>query len=152
MSGVARLAPPLLCAALGAAGCDRSLAPRDPVPPGTMAAAGDPIGPVPGVGEPAPRDNPKGDDGAIRANGRSLFVGMNCYGCHGEHGGGGMGPSLRDDVWIYGGAAGDIFESIAQGRANGMPAWGSLLPEDVIWNVTAYVQSLGTPDEVEPPQ
>jgi cytochrome c oxidase cbb3-type subunit 3 len=148
----ARLAPPLLCAAFGAAACDLLMAPREPAPPGTMEVAGNPIGPVPGVGEPAPQSNPKGDDAGIRANGRSLFVGMNCYGCHGEHGGGGMGPSLRDDVWIYGGAAGDIYDSIARGRANGMPAWGSLLPEDLIWNVTAYVQSLGTPNEVEPPQ
>ena len=83
---------------------------------------------------------------------RSLFVGMNCAGCHGEHGGGGMGPSLRDDVWLYGGQAGQIFDSIAQGRANGMPAWGTLLPADLIWNITAYVESLRTDHEPDPPR
>jgi cytochrome c oxidase cbb3-type subunit 3 len=110
------------------------------------------VGPVPGVGEPPRRENPKGGDPSVLANGRSLFVGMNCAGCHGEHGGGGMGPSLRDAVWLYGGDAGSIFDSIAQGRANGMPAWGSMLPEDLIWNITAYVQTLRTDREPDPPR
>jgi cytochrome c oxidase cbb3-type subunit III len=110
------------------------------------------VGPVPGVGEPPPRENPIGDDPTVLANGRNLFVGMNCAGCHGEHGGGGMGPSLRDAAWIYGGDAGSIFDSIAQGRANGMPAWGTLLPEQLIWNITAYVQALRTDQEPDPPR
>jgi cytochrome c oxidase cbb3-type subunit 3 len=125
-------------------------------PPGPKPAASIPdrgaVGPVPGVGEPPPRENPNGDDPTVLANGRSLFVGMNCAGCHGEHGGGGMGPSLRDEAWIYGGDAGSIFDSIAQGRANGMPAWGTLLPEPLIWNITAYVEALRTDNEPDPPR
>ena len=34
--------------------------------------------------------------------GRILFGQYNCSGCH-SNGGGGMGPALMDDEWIYGG-------------------------------------------------
>jgi cytochrome c oxidase cbb3-type subunit III len=33
--------------------------------------------------------------------GKRLFQQYNCSGCH-SNGGGGMGPDLIDDVWIYG--------------------------------------------------
>jgi cytochrome c oxidase cbb3-type subunit III len=98
------------------------------------------------------RQNPVAGDAQALADGRRYFVAMNCAGCHGDHGGGGMGPSLRDPVWIYGGGPGDIYDSIAQGRANGMPAWGTMLPADLIWRVTAYIESLRTPDEPSPPR
>ena len=39
-------------------------------------------------------------------------------------GGGGIGPPLMDDRWIYGSAPENIYASIVQGRPNGMPAWG----------------------------
>lgn len=110
------------------------------------------VGPMPGVGEPEPVANPLADDATARMDGRRYFVQFNCSGCHGGHAGGGMGPSLRDPAWIYGGDGGDIYDSIAQGRAHGMPAWGKLLPADVIWRITAYVQSLRTSEEPEPPQ
>src|SRR5437764_7001810 len=35
------------------------------------------------------------------SQGQRLFAWMNCSGCH-SHGGGGMGPPLRDDEWRYG--------------------------------------------------
>src|SRR5256885_1788175 len=35
------------------------------------------------------------------AEGKRLFSAFNCVGCH-AHGGGGMGPPLLDDTWIYG--------------------------------------------------
>ena len=63
-----------------------------------------------------------------------------------------MGPSLRDPVWIYGSSDTEIFESIAQGRAHGMPAWGTRLPQDEIWKLVAYIKSLRTPLEPEPPE
>jgi cytochrome c oxidase cbb3-type subunit 3 len=34
-----------------------------------------------------------------------------------------------DDVWIYGGDATSIFETISQGRPNGMPAFGNRIPK-----------------------
>jgi cytochrome c oxidase cbb3-type subunit 3 len=63
-----------------------------------------------------------------------------------------MGPSLRDAVWIYGGDDAHIYASIAQGRANGMPTWGAKIPEQEIWQLVAYIKSLRTPDEPEPPE
>jgi cytochrome c oxidase cbb3-type subunit 3 len=153
----ARLRP--LVVAFALAGWLAGAAAAQPAPSGERAgAAAAPgpeqaaIGPIPGVGEPEPRKNPVAGDPNALQNGRSLFVTMNCAGCHGTHAGGGMGPSLRDEAWIYGGNAGDIFNSIAQGRANGMPAWGTMLPEPSIWNITAYIESLRTPNEPDPPR
>jgi cytochrome c oxidase cbb3-type subunit 3 len=62
-----------------------------------------------------------------------------------------MGPSLRDPVWLYGDRDDQIFDSIAHGRSAGMPAWGSKIPENQIWELVAYIKSMGTPQEPEPP-
>jgi cytochrome c oxidase cbb3-type subunit 3 len=62
-----------------------------------------------------------------------------------------MGPSLRDETWIYGNQDSQIFDSIAQGRSNGMPAWGTKIPEDQIWQLVAYIKSMRTPEEPDPP-
>jgi cytochrome c oxidase cbb3-type subunit 3 len=85
------------------------------------------------------------------AEGRTLFVRMIGSGCHGGRAGGGMGPSLRDVDWIYGSTDAQVFSTIAEGRANGMPAWGTMLNEDQIWKIVAYVKSLRTPQEPNPP-
>jgi cytochrome c oxidase cbb3-type subunit III len=110
------------------------------------------VGPLPGGSQPQPMANPLADDRVALTEGRRLFVDYNCYGCHGGHGGGGMGPSLRDPEWIYGGDAPHIYDSIAEGRAHGMPAWGTRLPAEQVWQLTAYIQSLGTRLEPEAPQ
>lgn len=83
-----------------------------------------------------------GDTGGIE-EGRFLYVRMNCAYCHGFSGTGGMGPDLTDKQWRYGGSDVDIFSSIYRGRAKGMPAWGAVLPERQIWELVAYVRSLG---------
>lgn len=118
---------------------------------GAQPAIQNPVGPVPGPHRAAalPR-NPFENDRVALARGRQLFVAYNCAGCHGDHGGGGMGPSLRDRAWRYGGEAPDIFASIAQGRT-GMPSWGTKLPDQQIWMITSYIQSMRTPLEPEPP-
>jgi cytochrome c oxidase cbb3-type subunit 3 len=110
------------------------------------------VGPVPGgVSEVKPRMNPYAGDAVALQEGRRLFNWYNCSGCHGGHAGGGMGPSLRDAVWIYGNRDDQIFDTIAQGRSKGMPAWGTKIPEDQIWKLVAYIKSMRTPDEPEPP-
>jgi cytochrome c oxidase cbb3-type subunit 3 len=110
------------------------------------------IGPVPGKGGGPPMShNPYATDPMARQQGRQLFEVMNCSGCHGSHAGGGMGPSLRDVQWIYGNSDAHIYSSIAQGRANGMPAWETRLPEQAIWQLVSYIRTLRTPDEVDPP-
>jgi cytochrome c oxidase cbb3-type subunit 3 len=83
-----------------------------------------------------------GNQAAITA-GQELFVNMNCVGCHGYDLHGGMGPNLTDTYWRYGGAPADIFNSIYQGRPQGMPAWGKALPRDAIWKIVAYIQAQG---------
>lgn len=62
-----------------------------------------------------------------------------------------MGPSLRDEEWIYGNDDARIFDSIAAGRANGMPAWGTRLPSQEIWKLVSYIQSLRTDREPQAP-
>lgn len=97
------------------------------------------------------RRNPHTGDPAAIMTGRKLFVGFNCAGCHAPYGGGGMGPNLRDSIWIFGNSDVQIYSSIAEGRSAGMPAWGGKLPEDQIWMIIAYLRTLGTPQEPEKP-
>jgi cytochrome c oxidase cbb3-type subunit 3 len=111
-----------------------------------------PLGPLPGPGDIQPVANPLGSDRVVLEEGRKLFVQFNCAGCHGGRAGGGMGPSLRDPIWRYGSSPDRIFNSIAQGRGLGMPAWGARVPEKEIWQITAYVSSLRTPNEPEAPR
>lgn len=75
------------------------------------------------------------------AQGKVLFSAYNCNGCH-ALGGGGIGPALIDEKWIYGSAPDQIYSTIAQGRPNGMPAFGSKVPAQHIWQLVAYVQTL----------
>lgn len=96
--------------------------------------------------------NPYAGNRDVLNDGRRLFNWYNCAGCHGDHGGGGMGPSLRDTAWRYGGDDVSIFASITEGRRNGMPAWGTKLPADDIWKLVTYIKSMRTPDEPDPPR
>lgn len=140
----------LLCSILALeAGCRR--APTSAAASGPPAAS-TPVGPIPGN----PRlvhylTNPMASDPVALQDGRRLFDWYNCSGCHGGHAGGGMGPSLRDEVWIYGSRDDQIFDTIAQGRANGMPAWGTKIPQEQIWELVAYIKSMRTPQEPDPP-
>lgn len=83
------------------------------------------------------------EDPANIEAGQALFVGqLGCYGCHGREGGGGMGPSLADNNWIYGGDPASIHESLVNGRPNGMPAFGEVVSDEELWQVVAFVRSL----------
>jgi cytochrome c oxidase cbb3-type subunit 3 len=111
------------------------------------------IGPQPGPDHALPQStNPYAGNIAVLADGRRLFNWYNCSGCHGDHAGGGMGPSLRDTLWYYGGDEASIFASITEGRQHGMPAWGSKLPRDDIWKLVTYIKSLRTPNEPDAPR
>jgi mono/diheme cytochrome c family protein len=121
-------------------------------PPAIPTPVGPIPGPWPGGKSPTPQVmNPLANNPEAVVEGRQLFVRYNCSGCHGGHAGGGMGPSLRDRDWLYGSSDADIFDSIAEGRANGMPAWGVRLPSDQIWQLVAYIKTLRTDREVDPP-
>ena len=70
------------------------------------------------------------------------FNQFNCVGCHANNGAGGIGPSLSDNVWIYGNKPAQIYMTLVQGRPNGMPAFGQVLPEQTLWELVAYAQSI----------
>lgn len=76
--------------------------------------------------------------------GRQLFLDFNCYGCHGGLGGGGMGPSLRDSIWRYGGTDAAILASVADGRPAGMPGFTKLMSEPELRRVVTYIRSMRT--------
>lgn len=115
-------------------------------------AIGIPVGPVPGPKTPMTLPtNPYENDPVARAEGLKLFNWYNCSGCHGGHAGGGMGPNLRGGDFSYGDDPAHIFASIAEGRSKGMPSWGTKIPEDQIWKLVAYIKSMNTPQEPDPP-
>lgn len=123
-------------------------------PAGSLPAVKIPVGRIPGPATAALMSlpvNPYSQSQVAIMQGRRLFVWFNCAGCHGTHGGGGMGPSLRDVDWRYGSDDAHIFSSIAEGRGQGMPAWGTRIPEDQIWKIVAYIKSMRTPNEPDAP-
>lgn len=73
--------------------------------------------------------------------GKLLYESFNCVGCH-SHGGGGMGPPLMDDRWIYGSDPENIYRTIMEGRPNGMPSFRGRIPPDRVWWIVSYVRSL----------
>jgi cytochrome c oxidase cbb3-type subunit 3 len=82
------------------------------------------------------------------AEGGKLFVAYNCMDCHGAEGSGAMGPSLQDSRWHFGGTAGEVYQSIFEGRPDGMPAWGGRIADDQIWRLVAYVRTLSKGHDV----
>jgi cytochrome c oxidase cbb3-type subunit 3 len=53
-----------------------------------------------------------------------------------------MGPALMNDHWIYGSRPEQIYQSIVQGRPNGMPSFRGKIPEYQVWQLVAFVRSL----------
>ena len=86
--------------------------------------------------------NPAQGDPHATERGMTYYINFNCIGCHADNGGGGMGPALSNNIFIYGGQPENIYLSIFQGRPNGMPAWGAVLPESVIWDLVTYIGKL----------
>jgi len=84
------------------------------------------------------------DNAAAVNEGMRLFGQYNCSGCH-SNGGGGMGPSLMDDEWIYGSRLEQIHHTLVEGRPNGMPSWGGKVPDEQLWEIAAYVRSMSLP-------
>jgi len=152
MPAKSSLVPGLAIAIVSLAACGQA------PPHGAVSAAAPPattaVGPIPGNPDASggnAQANPYQNDRTAQGEGRQLFVRFNCSGCHGGHAGGGMGPSLRDADWIYGGRDDQIFSSIVEGRAHGMPSWQRNLTNDQAWKLTAYIKTLGTRNEPQAP-
>lgn len=81
------------------------------------------------------------DDRAMKM-GIRLFA-DNCAVCHGADGGGNYGfPNLTDKDWLYGGTPEIIKATLINGRNGNMPAWGGVLGEAKIADLTEHVLSL----------
>jgi len=127
------------CTMLGCEREDRRLNEPPPKPPVAFVAQV-PLQPGPTLVTDT-AEGPFDDNAFGTAEGQQLFEQMNCSGCH-SNGGGGMGPPLMDDEWIYGSLPNQVFASIAEGRANGMPSWKYKLTNQQMWQLVAYVRSL----------
>jgi cytochrome c oxidase cbb3-type subunit III len=76
------------------------------------------------------------------SEGKELYTNFNCSTCH-AHGGGDIGPPLKDEKWIYGSDPVQIYASIVEGRPNGMPAFRARITDQQVWQIVAYIRSMG---------
>ena len=91
-------------------------------------------------------------DATLLAAGSELYL-NNCAACHGDTGEGNRdlgAPTLNDAIWLYGGSAERLTETIVNARFGVMPAWsnewraaGGGLTQAEINAVAAYVHQLG---------
>jgi cytochrome c oxidase cbb3-type subunit 3 len=88
-----------------------------------------------------PDESPYQGNAWATAQGKRLYLWMNCVGCH-ANGGGGMGPPLMDAAWRYGSDPRSVYASIAEGRPNGMPSFKKQLTQAQLWQLVEYVRSL----------
>ncbi|MCK5893651.1 MAG: cytochrome-c oxidase, cbb3-type subunit III [Endozoicomonadaceae bacterium] len=85
---------------------------------------------------------------ALQSNSRAIKMGQriflnNCTICHGSDARGAFGfPNLTDGNWLWGGASDEIKYSVMEGRSGQMPAWGVIIGEIGVRNVSAYARSL----------
>ncbi|RME68433.1 MAG: cytochrome C oxidase subunit III [Verrucomicrobia bacterium] len=86
-------------------------------------------------------------DDAVVAAGREVFE-TNCVACHlaslrgKEESPAAIGPSLVDSEWIHGGNPMDIRNTVSNGvLEKGMPAWGTVLGDQKVAEVVAYILS-----------
>lgn len=96
------------------------------------------------------RKNPYTGKPAAIAEGKELYKKMNCYGCHGMQGGGGMGPSLIDETWKTGaGTDLNLLDQIRNGKGQ-MPPYKTMVNDDQAWKLIAFIRSLykGDPTKI----
>ena len=103
--------------------------------------------------------SPYQDFKKVAEEGHQKFMSAGCNGCHGGTGGGGMGPPLTNQIWVYGSDDDTLFRLIALGTdqlqkqgysrkgsenvVGPMPPMGTVLraPDD-IWKVIAWIRSV----------
>ena len=73
-----------------------------------------------------------------------------CAPCHGSSAQGGIGPNLAAGVFFHGNTDGDLFRNITEGIAGtAMP--GTYFEDVQVWQVIAYIRSLGATAGAVPP-
>ena len=128
---------------LSAVGCRQTAVSKSGAPPAVASQAHVNAGGVAPSG--GTLTNPYQTDRASIKEGEQTFASMNCDGCHGGGATGWVGPSLVDGRWRYGGEDGAVFQSIYYGRPRGMPAYGGILSDGVIWKIVAYIRAQPVP-------
>jgi mono/diheme cytochrome c family protein len=103
--------------------------------------------------------SPYQDFKQVAEEGHQKFMGAGCNGCHGGTGGGGMGPPLTNQVWVYGSDDDTLFRLISLGSdelkkqgynrkgsenvVGPMPPMGGVLKDpDSVWKVIAWIRSI----------
>ncbi|WP_448190841.1 c-type cytochrome [Azospirillum sp. sgz301742] len=135
----------ILCGlmALAVAGCRREERETTPRPAGEQGPGKVVLSDLyPGGAPPPNGSHRRYEENAYHMNeGKRLFSWFNCNGCHAQ-GGGGIGPPLMDEKWIYGSEPENIYATIVEGRPNGMPSFRGRIPDQQVWQLVAYVRSL----------
>ena len=120
-----------------------------PGPTGRSAADAAPAAASP----PAPpKLNPFTGDADRAAEGRTLYFEVGCQGCHGGGGGGGMATSVIDDVWAFGSDDEVLFRLIkGEIPEQTMPTVYSVLEDDEVWKILAFIRSVyaGDPARID---
>lgn len=74
--------------------------------------------------------------------GRRAWLSLNCYGCHGNNGGGGMGPNIQHAE------RGDISEAMnGDDTEGGMRSFAGIAKAADPGNIAAYLATIGTARE-----
>lgn len=103
--------------------------------------------------EPIEFEEPLTSDQALQA-GQKIYM-ANCASCHGNEGGGGIGPNLTDDYWLHGNTFADTVRVVVEGvPVKGMISWRGQLTPEQIHEVSTYIYQLrGTaPPNAKGPQ
>jgi cytochrome c oxidase cbb3-type subunit 3 len=136
------LLPCVAAAALALAACQRETREVRQAPPGARTQAISLSDLHPGESDVAVKtENPAEAHAYDVSQGKQLFDYYNCSGCH-ANGGGGIGPPLIDDKWIYGSDAANVHATIVEGRPNGMPSFRNKVPDAQVWQLVGFVRSL----------
>ena len=102
---------------------------------------------------PAPRRlNPFTGNADMAAEGRTLYFQVGCQGCHGGGGGGGMATSVIDDAWVFGSDDEALFRLIkGEMPDQTMPTVYSVLEDDEVWQILAFIRSVyaGDPRRID---
>ena len=108
---------------------------------------------VPAAGESGARElNPFTGDADMAAEGRTLYFQVGCQGCHGGGGGGGMATSVIDDAWTFGSDDEVLFRLIkGEIPEQTMPTVYSVLEDDEVWKILAFIRSVyaGDPGRID---